>query len=143
MPQARHIYIMDHTAQPGESLQCTYEAAENEKVAFAAMFGYSNDWFFANGVALDALTKGDVTSKTVLLDDGTAVNQYPGAGNAQFMFNGTVMSEDKADRGRGRRVPRACRGRPDQGHDPIVFRGRAPESFIRSSAAAAFHGRSG
>lgn len=95
VPQARHIYIMDHTAQPGESLQCTYEAAENEKVAFAAMFGYSNDWFFANGVALDALTKGDVTSKTVLLDDGTAVNQYPGAGNAQFMFNGTVMSEDK------------------------------------------------
>lgn len=76
--------------------ECTYEAAANEKVAFATMFGYSNDWFFANGPELNALTKGDVTSKTVLLDDGTAVSQYPGAGNAQSIFGGTLMPEDKA-----------------------------------------------
>ena len=81
---------------PGESMECTYEAAANEKVAFATMFGYSNDWFFANGPELNALTKGDVTSKTVLLDDGTAVSQYPGAGNAQSIFGGTLMPEDKA-----------------------------------------------
>ena len=76
--------------------ECTYEAAANEKVAFATMFGYSNDWFFANGPELNALTKGDITSKTVLLDDGTAVSQYPGAGNAQSVFGGTLMPEDKA-----------------------------------------------
>lgn len=95
VPQVRKIYTITDTVLPGNSMQCTYEAAANEKVAFATMFGYSNDWFFANGPALAALTKGDVTSKTVLLDDGTAVSQYPGAGNAQNVFGGTVMPEDK------------------------------------------------
>lgn len=95
VPQVRKIYVITDSALPGKSIECTYEAAANEKVAFATMFGYSNDWFFANGPALAALTKGDVTSKTVLLDDGTAVSQYPGAGNAQFLFGGTLMPEDK------------------------------------------------
>ena len=31
-----------------------------------------------------------------MLDDGTAVSQYPGAGNAQSIFGGTLMPEDKA-----------------------------------------------
>ena len=96
VPQVRKIYTITKTALPGESMECTYEAAANEKVAFATMFGYSNDWFFANGPELNALTKGDITSKTVLLDDGTAVSQYPGAGNAQSVFGGTLMPEDKA-----------------------------------------------
>lgn len=95
VPQVRKIYVLTDTVLPGSSMQLTYEAASNEKVAFATMFGYSNDWFFANGPALAALTKGDVTSKTVLLDDGTAVSQYPGAGNAQAVFGGTLMPEDK------------------------------------------------
>ena len=96
VPQVRKIYTLTDTVLPGKSMECTYEAAANEKVAFATMFGYSNDWFFANGHELNALTKGEVTSKTVLLDDGTAVSQYPGAGNAQFVFGGTRMPEDKA-----------------------------------------------
>lgn len=96
VPQVRKIYVIKQTVLPGESMECTYEAEANEKVAFAAMFGYSNDWFFANGPSLAALTKGDVTSKTVLLDDGTAVSQYPGAGNAQSLFDGTPMPEDEA-----------------------------------------------
>ena len=96
VPQVRKIYTLTDTVLPGKSMECTYEAAANEKVAFATMFGYSNDWFFANGPELNALTKGEVTSKTVLLDDGTAVSQYPGAGNAQFVFGGTRMPEDKA-----------------------------------------------
>ena len=96
VPQVRKIYTITKTALPGESMECNYEAAANEKVAFATMFGYSNDWFFANGPELNALTKGDITSKTVLLDDGTAVSQYPGAGNAQSVFGGTLMPEDKA-----------------------------------------------
>ena len=96
VPQVRKIYTITDTVLPGKSMECTYEAAANEKVAFATMFGYSNDWFFANGAELNALTKGEVTSKTVLLDDGTAVSQYPGAGNAQNVFGGTLMPEDKA-----------------------------------------------
>lgn len=95
VPQVRRIYVISDSAAPGESLECTYEAAANEKVAYAMMFSYSNDWFFANGPELNALTKGDVTSQTILLDDGTAVSQYPGAGNAQFVFGGTLMPEDK------------------------------------------------
>lgn len=96
VPQVRRIYTIADNVQPGTGMECTYEADADEKVAFATMFGYSNDWFFANGPELNALTKGDVTSKTVLLDDGTAVSQYPGAGNAQYIFGGTVMPEDKA-----------------------------------------------
>ena len=96
VPQVRKIYVIKQTVQPKESMECTYEAAANEKIAFATMFGYSNDWFFANNAELPALTKGDVTSKTGLLDDGTAVSQYPGAGNAQSIFDGTVMPEDEA-----------------------------------------------
>lgn len=95
VPQVRKIYTIDQTVLPGNSMQCSYEAAANEKVAYATMFGYSNDWFFANGPELNALTKGDVTSKTLLLDDGTAVSQYPGAGNAQFIFGGQVLTEDQ------------------------------------------------
>lgn len=95
VPQVRKIYVINETVVPGKDMSYSYEAAANEKIAFATMFGYSNDWFFANGPELNALTKGDVTSKTVLLDDGTAVSQYPGAGNAQFIFGGTVMPEDQ------------------------------------------------
>lgn len=94
VPQVRQIYTLTDTVYPGGSMQCTYTAAANEKVAYATMFGYSNDWFFANGSELASLTKGNVTSKTVLLDDGTAISQYPGAGNAQSLFGGTVMPED-------------------------------------------------
>ena len=64
-PQVRKIYTLTDTVLPGKSMECTYEAAANEKVAFATMFGYSNDWFFANGPELNALTKGEVTNKTV------------------------------------------------------------------------------
>lgn len=95
VPQVRKIYVINDTAAPGKDMSCSYEAAANEKIAFATMFGYSNDWFFANGSELNALTKGDVTSKTLLLDDGTAVSQYPGAGNAQFIFGGTLMPDDQ------------------------------------------------
>ncbi len=95
VPQVRRIYTLTETVHPGQSMECTYVAAANEKVAFATMFGYSNDWFFANGPALNALTKGDITSQTVLLDDGTAISQYPGAGNAQAVFGGTPMPESQ------------------------------------------------
>ena len=59
VPQVRKIYTLTDTVLPGKSMECTYEAAANEKVAFATMFGYSNDWFFANGPELNALTNAD------------------------------------------------------------------------------------
>ena len=59
------------------------------------MFGYSNDWFYANDTPIPANFKGDITQNTALFDDGTAVDQYPGAGNAQGIFTGKPEKEDK------------------------------------------------
>jgi hypothetical protein len=68
-----------------------------DRVAVATMYGFSNDWFFAtSGQDLDAAQKGDVSAMMRLYDDGTAVNQYPGAGITQFNLAGTPLSEDKA-----------------------------------------------
>lgn len=54
---------------------------QGDRIAVATMYGFSNDWFFAskeNGV--EAMTKGDISGSIGLYDDGTAVNQFPGAG---------------------------------------------------------------
>lgn len=93
LPQVKRIYSTSKSILPGQYLECFYWANPDEKIAYALMFGYSNDWFFANGADLWALQAGDVTEKTLLLDDGTALSQYPGAGNAQWLFGGTAIPE--------------------------------------------------
>jgi hypothetical protein len=68
-----------------------------DRIAVATMYGFSNDWFFAtDGQDLDATQKGDVSSMIGLYDNGTAVNQYPGAGITQFNLAGTPLDESKA-----------------------------------------------
>lgn len=68
-----------------------------DKVAVATMYGFSNDWFFATtGSDIDAAQKGDVSASVGLFDDGTAINQYPGAGITQFNLAGTPLTESKA-----------------------------------------------
>jgi len=68
-----------------------------DKVAIATMYGFSNDWFFATtGTDIDAAQKGDVSASIGLFDDGTAINQYPGAGITQFNLAGTPLTESKA-----------------------------------------------
>jgi hypothetical protein len=60
------------------------------------MYGFSNDWFFATtGQDIDATQKGDVSAMLSLFDDGTAINQYPGAGITQFNLAGTPLEESK------------------------------------------------
>ncbi|WP_232539141.1 spondin domain-containing protein [Chitinophaga tropicalis] len=69
---------------------------KGDRIAIATMYGFSNDWFFAtsdNG--WDATQKGDVSSSIGLYDDGTAVNQFPGAGITQFNLAGTPLTESK------------------------------------------------
>ena len=58
------------------------------------MFGFSNDWFYANEQNIDANTTGDLSLKTSLFDSGTGIDQYPGAGNHQALFGGTPQSEN-------------------------------------------------
>lgn len=71
--------------------------AKGDRIAIATMYGFSNDWFFAtSGKDIDALQKGDVSSAMGLYDDGTAINQFPGAGITQFNLAGTPLNESKA-----------------------------------------------
>jgi hypothetical protein len=70
--------------------------AKGDRIALATMYGFSNDWFFAtSGQDIDATQKGDVSSSLALYDDGTAINQYPGAGITQFNLAGTPLTESK------------------------------------------------
>jgi len=69
---------------------------KGDRIAIATMYGFSNDWFFAtSGNDLDAMQKGDFSSAIALYDNGTAVNQFPGAGITQFNLAGTPLDESK------------------------------------------------
>lgn len=95
MPEVRGVYVAGNAPiGPGEKVEIAFEFAKNDRIAYATMFGYSNDWFYANESVIDAMYKGDVTSKTALFDNGTAVDQYPGAGNGQALFKGMSEKED-------------------------------------------------
>jgi hypothetical protein len=66
-----------------------------DRIAIATMYGFSNDWFFATtGNGIDATKKGDVSGSIGLFDDGTATNQFPGAGITQFNLAGTPLQEN-------------------------------------------------
>lgn len=68
-----------------------------DRVAIATMYGFSNDWFFATtGNGVDATAIGDVSASIGLFDNGTAVNQYPGAGVTQSNLAGTPLTESIA-----------------------------------------------
>lgn len=96
MSNVKKVYIAGKApVAPGEKIEVQFDAAENDHIAYATMFGYSNDWFYANDAMIPANFKGDVTDKTALFDDGTAVSQYPGAGNAQGLFTGKPEKEEK------------------------------------------------
>jgi hypothetical protein len=69
-------------ARPGSSFEFDITASPGERLAFASMFGMSNDWFFGTdgaGLALfDAAgmpIQGDVTSQIGLYDAGTELDE--------------------------------------------------------------------
>jgi hypothetical protein len=74
---------------PGGAYEFTISATPGMKLSFTMMFGQSNDLFYApeSAIALfDAKGQpisGDVTSRLVLWDAGTEVNQEPGIGPNQ------------------------------------------------------------
>jgi hypothetical protein len=72
--------------QPGQSTSIQFSAAKGEAISFATMYGWSNDLFFApanpgiqvydaNGNPIE----GDVSAQVKLWDNGTRINQAPGA----------------------------------------------------------------
>jgi hypothetical protein len=75
---------------PGGAYEFVIIAAPGSRLTLIAMFGQSNDLFYAPKEAGIALfnkqgkpVHGDITSQLVLWDAGTEVNQEPGAGSDQ------------------------------------------------------------
>ncbi|GAA4308439.1 spondin domain-containing protein [Compostibacter hankyongensis] len=83
--------------QPGSSVSQQLKLDKGDRLALATMYGFSNDWFFATaGDGVDPAQTGDISDSIKLFDDGTAVDQYPGAGNEQFNLGGSVTTESKS-----------------------------------------------
>lgn len=94
MRDVDQVYIIGNKAiNPQESYEGAFIAREGYNITFATMFGYSNDWFYSTSSTVESTTKGDITSRVSLLDNGTGVSQYPGAGNAQALHGGTPVAE--------------------------------------------------
>ncbi|MBP2617423.1 spondin domain-containing protein [Chryseobacterium jejuense] len=93
-PGIKGIYVAGNApVPPGNKVMTSFRADPGDKITYVTMFGFSNDWFYANETDIDATIKGDLSSKTALFDSGTGVDQYPGAGNHQALFGGTPQSE--------------------------------------------------
>jgi len=82
--------------QAGGMVSQKISTIKGDRLAIATMYGFSNDWFFATGVeGIDPLIKGDVSASIGLYDNGTAMDQFPGAGITQFNLAGTPLAESK------------------------------------------------
>jgi hypothetical protein len=73
---------------PGGAFEFEVEAQEGQKLTLTAMFGQSNDLFYAPSKAIELFEKGqplsgDITDKLLLWDAGTEVNEEPGTGANQ------------------------------------------------------------
>ncbi|MFI2743502.1 spondin domain-containing protein [Zhouia sp. PK063] len=79
----------------GSEVMQALEIAPGDKIAMATMYGLSNDWFFATKGEIEATKMGDLSTYFHLYDDGTAVNQLPGAGINQVNLGGTIVPENK------------------------------------------------
>lgn len=96
LSNVKGVYIAGNApVTPGNKVITAFTADPGDKIAYATMFGFSNDWFYANEQSIEANAKGDLTSKTSLFDSGTGTDQYPGAGNHQALFGGTPQPENK------------------------------------------------
>jgi hypothetical protein len=71
---------------PGEAFEFSFTAGKGQKLAFASMFGQSNDWLFATppgGIDLyegNMPRSGDITSSISIWDVGTEVDEEPAVG---------------------------------------------------------------
>lgn len=82
------------TQTGGKVSQQLKDLKAGDKIALATMYGFSNDWFLSNSADIDATTKGDVSSSIKIWDNGTVVDQFPGAGIRKD-YNGVSLMESK------------------------------------------------
>lgn len=103
MPGVKHVYVLPApetnvllpviNGQPGGTVSQQLSVSKGDRLAIATMYGFSNDWFFATkGNGVDPTQPGDVSDSVGLFDDGTAINQFPGAGITQFNLAGTPLA---------------------------------------------------
>lgn len=82
--------------QAGSKVSQQISVVKGDRLAIATMYGFSNDWFFATPPGgLDATLTGDLSATVQLYNDGTAVDQFPGAGVTQFNLAGTPLTESQ------------------------------------------------
>ena len=80
---------MPGPALPGKTYLFTVTAKPGDRLSFVTMFGQSNDLFYAPAEAGIALfekghpVSGDITSRVLLWDAGTEINEEPGFGPNQ------------------------------------------------------------
>lgn len=98
LPAANSTVLLPKVGtQTGSSVSQELNIQPGDRIAIATMYGFSNDWFFASkGNGVDATQKGDISASIGLFDNGTAINQFPGAGITQFNLAGTPLAESKA-----------------------------------------------
>lgn len=95
LPGVTNVSVIGSTPiLPGVEITGDIKGIRGDKISIVSMFTYSNDWFFANSEDILISTKGELASKIKLYDNGTAMSQFPGAGNAQGIFGGTPILED-------------------------------------------------
>ncbi|HVY74742.1 MAG TPA: spondin domain-containing protein [Puia sp.] len=105
-PNVKNVYVLKDPANtvllpringaPGGKVSQQLHLANGDNIAIATMYGFSNDWFFATtGNDLNSVEKENGALNIGLFDDGTAVNQFPGAGITQFNLAGTPLEESK------------------------------------------------
>jgi len=91
-----HVLLPSIGNAPGGNVSQALTFEKSDRLAIATMYGFSNDWFFASkGNGVDPSDKGDISNTIALYDDGTALNQFPGAGITQFNLAGTPLAESK------------------------------------------------
>ncbi|TAJ47341.1 MAG: hypothetical protein EPO58_15680 [Chitinophagaceae bacterium] len=81
---------------PGGLVSQGLSVVPGDRLAIATMYGFSNDWFFTtmdNGV--DATQAADISDMIALYDNGTAINQFRGAGIKQYNLAGTPLVESQ------------------------------------------------
>lgn len=82
---------------PGGAFEFEFTASEGMKLNLVAMYGQSNDLFYAPESAIDLFINGeaingDITDKLMLWDAGTEINQAPGLGADQAPRQKTANS---------------------------------------------------
>ena len=93
---------------PNGAYEFTFTALEGMKLNLIAMYGQSNDLFYAPEKAFDLFVNGeaisgDITDKFLLWDAGTEVNQPFGIGDDQSPRQ-TASNSGKAENGKVRPV---------------------------------------